>query len=255
MGEGSGKTRSHLTTVEKTEFLEVQTLRLDRRRFTKSLYHQLPIEDLFDVPGGWLGRPFVQVLACPRECPGLANHLHVVWQKPRTARLAIINEERDGRYADIKAIESAEKMLAESVRFYISAGLLTNQHVLTLEGTLYLVRGPWHRDYVLGGFHRLELPAEVDEWLGGEDPMFGRGCRLVASEMAKAATFLPHNLKRTLAEEFSDWRSPREAFEVATRRVTHELIGVQERAAELEAKDDAWHQTYTFLESLEEVFL
>ena len=167
MVNDSGKSPSPLMPAETTDFLQIQTIRIDRRGFTKSLYKQLPIEELFEIPGEWIGRPFVQVMACPSNCAGSQHHLHVVWQKGRTARLSIVNEERD-RYLDEQAIEKAENVLAENVKLYVMAGLLANYQVVTFEKDTYLVRGVWSQDYVLRGFRTVDLPFEVNEWLGCE---------------------------------------------------------------------------------------
>jgi hypothetical protein len=219
MVNDSGKSASPLMPAETTEFLEIQTMRIDRRRFTKSLYKQLPIEELFEIPGEWLGRPFVQVMACSSDCPGSRPHLHVVWQKGRTARLSIVNEERD-RYLDEQAIEAAENGLAENVKLYVMAGLLANHQVVTFDRDTYLVRGVWSQDYVFRGFRTVDLPFEVDEWLGCEpvdssptaDLLYSQryySCRLVAAELSKSSAVLPHKLKKRLMLEMHEWRNPK----------------------------------------------
>ena len=259
MAEGYSKERSNLKLIETTEFLEVETLRLDRRRFTKSLYHQLPIEDLFDVPGEWRGRPFVQVMACRHDCHGAFNHLHIVWQKGRTARLAIISEDRVADDVDTRAIGSAKTALADALRVYVIAGLLSNHQVLTLEGTTYSVTGPWHENYLLRGDlgdQTLDLPSELDEWLGVKDSFLWHPsiCRLIAADQPRKRLFLPHKLRSNLKGEITAWPGPKEAFEVTTRRVAHELARVREKEAQLEAAENAWREAYDFLDSLEEVF-
>ena len=80
-------------------------------------------------------------------------------------------------------------------------------------------------------------------------------CRLISAKPSKSSALLPQKLKKRLIQEMREWRNPREAFELLSRRVAHDLDRVNESRTALRANDDAWDKAYAFLESLEEVFL
>lgn len=248
----------------RTEYLDIQVLRLDGRRLTRSLYNQLPIEALFDPPDNWDGKPWVQVTNCPRDCVG-REHLHVVWQKEsrngKTARVAVFRMERDSRYDDEAMIETAEKELAESLTPYGAAALLCGYKGVERENNSrkYRVYGPWRDDYELIGYWRAPLPYQIDEWLSSErdieDWERPRECQLVATQPRRIRVVLPSDLKKKLQEEIARWRSPKEAFRAATRKVSGNLKRVLSLKAELRTRDEQWALAYKAMADLPEVFL
>lgn len=245
-------------------FLEIQVLRLEGRPFRRSLYEQLPMEPIFQLPSKWLGKPWAKVMSCPRGCEGGVTHLHVIWQKQTehgpTPRLDVFGTDRESRYLEIRQMESAETGLADSLRGYVTAALSAGYQSISLdhEKDAYVVYGPWVEGREVSGW-RSRLPYELDSWLYAEPDLedWARPSlyQLVGVQPRKISMVLPMQLRKSLEAETKDWKSPNAALRATTRTVNENLKRLKQFETTHMENDERWFQAYSEMERLPEIFI